>query len=438
MNHWEYPVFLAAQALSELGDHLWTIGLRNYFFENSPWTPAAGLALVFILQAIPVFLFGPWLTSRFERRWRTVALGADLFRLATTLLFAAFVFLRGLASEDPTIIYALLATQFAIEVGALIFQNCRNCLVPMLYPQSHRIAQAHLWANVASLTAAGIVPALFFFAVPSGERISIQWLVTAALVDAVSFALSAASLYCLKFSKRVKTIEAGSGSKSAPVAKERLASWRTISSRYPDVARILKFSFIYNLLLMGPFEIGHVTFLRADLNLPPAALAINLLLFLGGIFAGTLAAHRLWKKQDSNHFLRFTQSIIWDGLTFFPICFFFIVRPYLPEAVFLTGTSLLFMLHYAMVPFVRVSRLAGIQSASQPEDWSSILSLHAVAVEGAGAISVILVALAFHDTQGVFLLAFAGIAATLTGLYGTFHLRNKALTRIAEPFKNST
>lgn len=432
MNNWEYLLFLAAQALSELGDHLWLLGLRNYFFENSPWTPAAGLAIVFVLQAIPVFLFGPWLTSRIGGNWRKVAISSDIFRLLATLAFALFIIVGQQTTHNQEVIFALLGVQLALEAGSLIFQNCRNCLIPHLYPKQNQLDQAHLWANVASLSAAGIVPLLFFVALPSGDQISLSWLVTAALVDSLSFGLSAASLFILKYSKRVRAIERKNSDTLDETHTSRVSSWIQVYKKYPAAARILAFSFFYNLLLMGPFEIGHVTFLRNDLGLPPSVLAVNLLLFLLGIFAGTFAANRVWKRNGTNHFERFTKAIVWDGLTFLPICFFSFLRNYIPNSVFLIGISVLFLFHYAMVPFVRVSRLAGIQSSTEQKDWSSILSLHAVAVEGASAVSVILVALLFHDVSGVWLLAIGGVAAAVTGFVGTARLRGTPLTALGD------
>jgi hypothetical protein len=427
MSNWEYIVFLAAQALSELGDHLWLIGLRNYFFENSPWTPAAGLAVVFLLQAIPVFIFGPWLTSKIDSRWRRIALSSDVFRLLATLTFVLYISNTNRGDNNENVVFVLLAVQLALEAGSLIFQNCRNCLIPTLYPQKNRIDQAHLWANVASLSAAGVVPLLFFIAIPSGEKISLDWLVRAAMVDTVSFALSAASLFVLKFSKRVRKIEQTAHLQSSGLKHGRLSSWVEVCKRYPAAARILLYSFFYNLLLMGPFEIGHVTFLRRDLQLPPSVLAVNLLLFLLGIFAGTFAANRAWKNSNTKHFQRFAHAIVWDGLTFLPICLFYFLKDQLPQSLFLAGISALFLFHYSMVPFVRVSRLAGIQSETDPKDWSAILSLHAVAVEGAGALSVIAVALLWHDVPGVLLLALGGIAAAMTGLLGTAAVWKKAV-----------
>ncbi|MFZ9521363.1 MAG: hypothetical protein ACO3A4_12895, partial [Silvanigrellaceae bacterium] len=81
MSWADYSIFIVSQAFSEIGDHLWALGLRNFLFENSPWTPAAGLAAVFIIQAIPVFLFGPWISQKIKQRWRTVAITADAGRL---------------------------------------------------------------------------------------------------------------------------------------------------------------------------------------------------------------------------------------------------------------------------------------------------------------------------------------------------------------------
>lgn len=438
MNNWDYILFLAAQALSELGDHLWLIGLRNYFFENSPWTPAAGLAIVFLLQAIPVFLFGPWLTSRIEGRWRHVAIFSDTFRLLATLTFAVLVLSRQSHTSDMQVIVALLLVQLGLEAGSLIFQNCRNCLIPTLYPHKNQLDQAHLWANVASLSAAGIVPLLFFVAFPTGGQMTLNWLVTAALVDALSFGLSAVSLYVLGFSKRMKNAEQEQYHQRQFRKKSRLSSWYGVCKQYPAATRILLYSFVYNIVLMGPFEIGHVTFLRTDLKLPPSVLAVNLLLFLLGIFAGSIAANKIWKNDKANHFQRFTKSIVWDGLTFLPICAFSFLRESMPQALFLTILSVLFFLHYAMVPFVRVSRLAGIQSVTNEKDWSSILSLHAVAVEGAGAISVIVVALLWHDTAGVWLLASGGLAAAVTGIIGTTALHFKAPAGAVADIQNDT
>ena len=420
----DYVLFLLSQALSELGDHLWSLGLRNYLFENSPWTPAAGIAAVFVLQAIPVFLFGPWLTSRIGRQWRKMALAADLLRMAVTLTFALILLFTRTALSDGQLIFMLLAAQLILEAGSLVFQNCRNCLVPVLYPNPNDIPKAHLWANVASLSAAGVVPLIFVLAMPSQEKIKIEWLAWAAIIDAVSFAISGAALMALKRSRRLEEFEKAAQSEEKSSFIEHFTNGFKTVKKYPGAARLLLFSFFYNICLMGPFEIGHITFLRSDLALPPAALAINLVIFLAGIFAGTFAANILWKGKHANHLNRFSKAIFWDGLTFFPICLFALLKDSIPHDSFLIGLAALFFFHYAMVPFVKVSRLAGIQTLADKKDWSTLLGFHAVAVEGASAVSVIVVALAIPNVSGTWLLALGGAGATLCGAFGMKFLRD--------------
>jgi hypothetical protein len=420
----DYALFLVSQALSELGDHLWALGLRNFVFENSPWTPAAGLAAFFLIQAIPLFLFAPWLTQSIGQRWRSVALAADAGRMAVTLAFAVFLLFTGERLGNSHVVFSLLAFQFLLELGTLVFQNCRNCLVPVLFPDSGDISKAHLWANVASLSAAGIVPLIFILALPTGRQIQIEWLMWAAFIDAVTFALSGAALIALKGSKRLRECEAavqpakGSGNSFWGYFRSGIETAR----KYPAVAGILIYSFFYNLLLMGPFEIGLVTFLRRDLALPPVSLALNLLLFLAGIIAGTFAANALWNQKKTHHMKRFAYSILWDGLTFFPICLFAAFKNSLSGPMFLTGLCLLFFAHYTIVPFVKVSRLAAIQTLSDKSDWSTLLGFHALAVEGAAAVSVIAVALLVPDMQGITLLAVGGLGATLCGILGIVRL----------------
>jgi hypothetical protein len=419
MKSFDYALFLVSQAFSELGDHLWSLGLRNYLFDNSPWTPAAGLAAVFLLQAIPVFFFGPWLSARIGHRWRTMALVSDLARMFITLAFASFLFLKRDTLGANTLVFVLLLTQLLLEFGSLIFQNCRNCLVPILYPNPSDIPRAHLWANVASLSAAGIVPLVFLAVLPPQQKIQAEWLIWAALLDAVSFGISAAALFAMRRSQRLKEIERTESNAHVESGFfSQFFSGLRIARKYPAVFRLLLFSFFYNICLMGPFEIGHVTFLRRDLGLPPAALAVNLLLFLGGIFLGTFAANKLWKSGQALHFQRFSKSVFWDGITFFPICLFAFLKGKIPDPVFLGSLSFLFLFHYAMVPFVKVSRLAGIQTQADKSEWSALLGFHAVAVEGASAISVIFVALVLPDVSGTLLLALGGTGAALCGVLG--------------------
>ncbi len=420
----DYAIFLFSQAFSELGDQLWALGLKNFLFENSPWTPAAGLAAIFIVQAIPVFLFGPWLSQSIGQRWRSVGLAADAGRMAVTLAFAAFLWWSGEKLGPFELIFPLLAVQFLLELGSLVFQNCRNCLIPVLFRDPQDISKAHLWANVASLTAAGIVPLVFMTALPTGQKIQIEWLMWAALIDAVTFAMSGFALISLKRSNRLREHAALNDS-----AKSGISSFAghfrkgfETTKKYPAVSGILRFSFLYNLLLMGPVEIGLVTFLRRDLSLPPVSLALNLLLFLAGIIAGTVAAHALWKNERAHHMKRFTYSILWDGITFFPICLFALFQNSFSETFFFTGLCILFFMHYTIVPFVKVSRLAAIQTLSHRSDWSSLLGFHTIAVEGAAAISVVFVAFLVPEVRGITLLAAGGAGATLCGILGILKL----------------
>lgn len=423
----DYTLFLISQAFSELGDHLWALGLRNFLFENSPWTPAAGLAAIFLIQAIPVFLFAPWLTQSIGQRWRTVALTADVGRLVVTLAFAGFLWLKAETLENKSLVFALLGVQFLLELGTLVFQNCRNCLVPVLFPGKGDISRAHLWANVASLSAAGLVPLIFLVILPTGQKIQTSWLMWAALIDAVTFAISGLALVALKRSAKLRNLQNETQTETTIPASffGQFKLGLQTARKYPAVVKILAYSFFYNLLLMGPVEIGLVTFLRRDLGLPPVSLAINLLLFLAGIIAGTFAANALWKSHDGNHMSRFSYSILWDGVTFFPICLFAAFQSQLSESAFLIGLAVLFFAHYTIVPFVKVSRLAAIQTLSHQRDWSSLLGFHAVAVEGAAAVSVVCVALLIPDLQGATLLALGGAGATVCGIMGIFGLVRK-------------
>jgi hypothetical protein len=426
MSWTDYSIFLISQAFSEVGDNLWALGLKNYLFENSPWTPAAGLAAIFVIQAIPVFLFGPWISQKIQQRWRRVAIVADTGRLIVTLSFAGFLFLQGQSLGADSVVYTLLAAQFLLEFGTIVFQNCRHCLIPVLYPNADDIARAHLWASVASLSAAAIVPLLFSMSLPSGSKMQIHWLMWAAVVDAVTFAMSGAALLFLRKSERLKefqteTSDSSEVSNRSPIRHLKVGI--VTVRKYPQVAKILVFSFLYNFLLMGPVEIGLVTFLRKDLSLPPASLAINLVLFVGGLFAGTLVANAMWVSKHADHLRRFSHSIFWDGVTFFPICLYAFLHGKLPNNLFFAGLCFLFFLHYMLVPFVKVSRLAAIQTLSQSKDWSSLLGFHAVAVEGAAAVSVVVVALLLSDVSGTRLLAIGGLGATLCGLLGIFLLK---------------
>jgi hypothetical protein len=348
--------------------------------------------------------------------------------MAITLGFAILLLTQGNSLDSPTMVFTLLATQFLLELGSLVFQNCRNCLVPVLYPRPEDITRAHLWANVASLSAAGLVPLFFFAAMPAGGRIDIEWLMFAAFIDAITFSISGAALFALKRSKALRELESNTLNipKAVSSPLELLRQGITTARKYPAVIRILLFSFLYNLLLMGPVEIGLVTFLRQDLGLPPVALAINLLVFLGGVFAGTFLANALWKSGGAHHMRRFSYSIFWDGVTFFPICLFALLRNQLSAGSFQLGLVLLFFAHYMIVPFVRVSRLAAIQTQASKDDWSSLLGFHAIAVEGAAAVSVIFVAFLLPDMSGNSLLAWGGSGATLCGVAGLYLLRQNA------------
>ncbi|MFZ9521795.1 MAG: hypothetical protein ACO3A4_15095, partial [Silvanigrellaceae bacterium] len=378
---------------------------------------------------IPVFLFGTWISQKIQQRWRTVAITADAGRLLVTLAFAIFLFFQGESTESRDVVFILLAAQFLIEIGTIVFQNCRHCLIPVLYPNPEDIPRAHLWANVASLSAAAIVPLIFLTALPAGSKIQIEWLFWAALTDASTFLISGAALLLLKNSQRLRNLHSEVDSQSESSGNSPIRQFqqgiRTVG-KYPEVLKILIFSFLYNLLLMGPVEIGLVTFLRKDLNLPPASLAINLLVFVGGLFAGTLVANSFWKSKQADHLRRFSHSILWDGITFFPICAFAFLQDKMTYNVFLSGLCILFLLHYMLVPFVRVSRLAAIQTLSNSRDWSSLLGFHSVAVEGAAAVSVVIVAFAFPESSGTLLLGAGGLGATLCGIFGIQFLKRKS------------
>lgn len=78
----------------------------------------------------------------------------------------------------------------------------------------------------------------------------------------------------------------------------------------------------------------------------------------------------------------------------------------------------LLVLHYAMIPYVRITRLSAIQKTAPEKHWSVLLGFHALAVDGAAALSVVVTAFIGAKLTGSTLLLIGGLGAALCGGIG--------------------
>lgn len=210
----ERPLFGGAGAITGLG--AW--GLVTLSLESAGWGEATGwatmgLAVLFIaLAAVPVSVNAlrlGWLVAGIVMAlaWPPILLDGSIVTLvwtaylaaaATTSLFRPGRIIRivmGLTSFLVTfhVLFLrfpeLLGDQMAWWVGLLVFGSTTVALIVAWAAEHRREGEAAIFSSWSLLTAAGLVPILYFAAVMEGFLVSVAWAGEAFVLIITGFAL---------------------------------------------------------------------------------------------------------------------------------------------------------------------------------------------------------------------------------------------------------
>jgi MFS family permease len=277
----DFRLLFAGATTSLLGD--------AFAFIATPWLvlkltgdPLA-LGIVLALEGIPraaFMLVGGAITDRLSPR--LILLISDAIRFVLTALMALVIF------TDVVQIWMLYAFALAFGLVAGFAIPAGNSIVPMLVEEQDLQAGNSIMMGSAQLvgfigpTAAGILI--------GGYSNSFMGIGLAFALDAVSFAVSAASLWLIRMRRAHQT--------SADAAKKESVLGSILTGvRYLWNDQVLRMLFVVltavNFLIVGPLLVGIPVL--ADQRLPEGAIAFGLLMsaYAGGNLVGYLLAGAL-------------------------------------------------------------------------------------------------------------------------------------------------
>lgn len=267
LGHRGFRRYFAGQTLSLLGDGL--IPLTIAFAALQVAGPGA-LGLVLAANRVPVavlVLFGGVLGDRWHRR--AVMVGADVLRCATQAV-TGLLLVTGQAS-----VLALVVLQGLAGVGTAMFTPSAHGLVPSLVPETLLqranavLGLAQNTTKLASISAAGVLVA----AVGPG---------VALLLDAATFAASAASLLLVRLPEEVRRVGRGS------VAREVRDGARRVAGT-PWLRTLIGYSALLQALVIGPHMVAGPLLAAQAYDGAAAWAVIGVVQALGSILGGAVA-----------------------------------------------------------------------------------------------------------------------------------------------------
>jgi MFS family permease len=179
LRHRDFALLWTGQAVSLIGDGVYLVAIAwlVYDISNAP----GALALVgfaWTLPQVAALLFAGVLSDRFERRRLLVI--ADLLRCAAIGVIAA------LTLADAVELWHLVVLVVVYGVGEALFQPAFTAIVPGVVPREELLHANALKELMEPVGLRFVGPAL------GGLLIAVAGVGTAFLVDAATFALSAA------------------------------------------------------------------------------------------------------------------------------------------------------------------------------------------------------------------------------------------------------
>ncbi|TDD03130.1 MFS transporter [Saccharopolyspora terrae] len=265
--------YFIGQALSTFGDSLIPLTIA---FASLQVGGAGALGLVLAANRIPIallVLFGGILGDRWDRRW--VMVGADILRCVSQSA-TGLLLVFGTAET-----WHLILLQALAGVGTAAFVPAANGLVPALVP-AERLQRANallgLAANtnkVLSISVAGVLVATV------GPGVAL-------LLDAGTFAASAASLLALKLPKQAREAH-------RPSLWHDVRAGAQLVIRTPWLRTLVVYSALLQALVIGPHMVAGPLLANERLGGAGAWAAIGVVQAIGSI-AGGMVAYR-WQPR---------------------------------------------------------------------------------------------------------------------------------------------
>lgn len=269
LRHRDFRLLWAGQGVSSIGDQLNVVAIAVFALQHGYGATGLGVLLaVRTIALLALLLVGGTIADRLPRR--RVMLAADLLRGAGIVALALS------PAGAPLLAVAPLA--FAVGAGEALFRPAYQAVLPSLVPPADLVA-ANSVSAIARQSAAIAGPAL------AGILIAAFGVRTALLVDAATFAVSAATLLAVREPARPRS------GRSPSVRREIAEGVAAVAAR-PWIAAIIAVAAVQLLFVIGPWQVLLPLIAREGLG-GDSAYALLLSVLAAGALVGAIGAGRL-------------------------------------------------------------------------------------------------------------------------------------------------
>jgi hypothetical protein len=304
-----FRLLWSGEAVSLLGDQFYMIALPWLVLQLTG--DALSVGAVLALESIPRALFmlvGGALTDRFTPR--AVMLASNLVRMLLVAALAVVV----LAGQIE--LWMLYAFALLFGLGDAFFFPAQNAMIPRLargdrLQSANALMQGTMQLSLfAGPILAGSLIALFSGrAAPTGSAGELDGIGLAFSIDALSFLVSALTLW------RIRMENGGGPGEAASVSENLLASIRkglAIAWNDAPLRSFFLLIAVANLLVNGPMFVGIP--ILADLRFAEGAAAFGIIMsaYGGGSLLGTVLAAML--PRPAARSMGFVLGAVWSGL----------------------------------------------------------------------------------------------------------------------------
>jgi MFS family permease len=272
LRHREFRMLWAGQAVSAVGDQLNVVALAIFALEHGYGATGLGMILATRSVALVLFLIAGGIVGD-RRSRRAVMLGADVLRGAAILAVALT------PAGAPLLVIAGLA--FLVGAGEAFFQPAYGALMPTIVPAPDLIS-ANSLTSIARQTSSVLGPAL------AGVLIAVVGVRLALVVDAATFAVSAATLAFVREPARPARV-------AASALREVREGFAAVWAR-PWLAAIIGMAMIQILFVIGPWEVLLPVISREHLG-GNGAFAFLISIYAAGALAGAIVSLRIRTRR---------------------------------------------------------------------------------------------------------------------------------------------
>ncbi|MFH1435046.1 MAG: MFS transporter [Pseudomonadota bacterium] len=325
------------QVITQAGDSVYQIALIWLMLDMTGSSTMTGLAgMTAYLPSLVFGLFAGVMSDRFDRR--RIMMLSDVVRAGLVLAIPLLFFIEKLSP-----LWLVVVTFMVASVGTL-FNPARDSIIPDIAPKG-KLELSNSLVQTSWQLAMFVGPAI------AGLLIPLIGIIHLFEFDSATFILSMFCILAISRAAGRHALDGGKGkeegffsSATASVAEGLRYAWND-----KRIKHLLIITAVYNIFLMGVPIVATPVFVKEILDGKPETYAWLQAVYAGGMVIGAPLAVFLSKRVSKGSLM--LAGIIFDGLTFIPLCF-----------AQTNGMALLLMfIHSIFVPLILVPRATMVQ-----------------------------------------------------------------------------